>query len=183
MADSTRPLAYSTISKIIHWLTAIIVISIIPAGIIMSELDEGPLQNWLFDMHRAFGVVVFFLALCRVLARRFYGVPAPYEGLTRFERIASTAAHHTLLALLFAMPLLGWMMMSTYRAEVSVFGLFTLPNILPENRAVYDVLAEIHEAGGMLMAVIIFVHAGAGLLHYYVRRDSVLQRMLLWSKS
>ncbi len=182
MAETARPLAYSTLSKIIHWLTAIIVIGIIPGGIAMSELDEGPLQNLLFDLHRSFGVAVFFLALCRVLVRRLYGVPAPYEGLTRFERIASTAAHHTLLALLFVMPLLGWMMMSTYRAEVSVFGLFILPNILPENRAVYDVLAEIHGAGGMLMAAIIIIHAGAGLMHHYVRRDGVLQRMLLWSK-
>ena len=177
-----RPLDYSTASKLIHWTTALLVLFIIPAGFIMVNIDEGALQNQLFDMHRAFGVVVFFLAVLRVLARRFYGTPAPFEGLTTFERKASVAAHHSLLALLFIMPLLGWLMMSTYRVDVSVFGLFTLPHILPENRKVYDVLSEIHQIGGLLMALILVLHVGAALMHYFIRKDSVLQRMLLWSK-
>jgi len=179
---TTRPLAYSTASKLIHWTTALLILFIIPAGFVMVNIGEGALQNQLFDLHRAFGVVVFFLALLRVAARRFYGTPAPYEGLTRFERIASVAAHHSLLALLIIMPLLGWFMMSTYRVDVSVFGLFTLPHILPENRAVYDVLSPIHEIGGTLMAIILVLHAGAALIHYFWRKDRVLQRMLLWSK-
>jgi cytochrome b561 len=178
-----RPLAYSTASKLIHWLTAILIITLIPVGFIMSDLDEGPLQDRMFDLHRSFGILVFALAFLRVASRRYYGTPAPFEGLTPFERKASIAAHHILLALLFVMPLLGWMMMSSYRAEVSIFGLFTLPNILPENRKVYDVLAEIHETGGTLMAIVLVLHAGAALMHYFWRKDSVLQRMLLWSKS
>ena len=60
--------------------------------------------------------------------------------------------------------------------------LFTLPHILPENRAVYDVLSQIHEWGGLLMALVLVLHAGAALMHYFIRKDSVLQRMLLWSK-
>ena len=179
---TARPLTYSTASKLIHWITALLVITLIPAGFIMVDLDEGPLQDRLFDLHRSFGMLVFALAVLRVLARRFYGTPAPYDGLTPLERKASVAAHHSLLALIFIMPVLGWMMMSTYRVETRIFGLFTLPHILPENRAVYDVLSEIHEIGGTLMAIILVLHAGAALMHYVWRKDRVLQRMLLWSK-
>jgi len=177
-----RPLAYSTASKIIHWTTALLVLFIIPAGFIMVNIRPSALQNQLFDLHRAFGVVVFFLAILRVLARRYYGTPAPFGGLTPFERKASVAAHHSLLALLFIMPLLGWFMMSTYRVDVSVFGLFTLPHILPENRAVYEMLSPLHMIGGIIMTLVLLLHAGAGLMHHFIRKDRVLHRMLPGAK-
>ncbi len=177
-----RPLAYSTASKIIHWTTALLVLFIIPAGFIMVNIGPSALQNQLFDLHRAFGVVVFFLAILRVLARRYYGTPAPFDGLTPFERKASVAAHHSLLALLFIMPLLGWFMMSTYRVDVSVFGLFTLPHILPENRAVYEMLSPLHMIGGIIMTLVLLLHAGAGLMHHFIRKDRVLHRMLPGAK-
>ena len=172
------PLAYSAISKWIHWITAICVLGLIPAGIIMHRLPEGALQDRLFDMHRSFGIFVLALAVLRVLARRAFGVPRPVETLTRFERIASTAAHHSLLALIFVMPLLGWLMMSAYGIKVPVFGLFELPKILPENESLYKVLSKAHQLLGFLMAFIIAAHAGAALMHAVVKRDGVLDRML-----
>jgi cytochrome b561 len=172
------PLAYSAVSKWVHWITALCVIGLIPAGIIMNRLPEGELQDRIFDLHRSTGILVLTLAVLRVLARRFFGVPRPVETLTRFERIASTAAHHSLLALIFIMPLLGWLMMSAYGVKVPVFGLFDLPKVLPESESVYKVLAKIHQVLGYLMGVIIAAHAGAALLHAFVKRDGVLDRML-----
>jgi cytochrome b561 len=54
--------------------------------------------------------------------------------------------------------------------------------VLPENRAVYNVLSTFHQIGGLLMTLILLLHAGAALMHYFWRKDRVLQRMLLWSK-
>ena len=43
-------------------------------------------------------------------------------------------------------------------------------------------LSELHQIGGLLMALILVLHAGAALMHYFIRKESVLQRMLLWTK-
>lgn len=178
MKDGVRPAAYAPASKWLHWIIAACVIGLIPAGVIMHRLPEGALQNRLFDLHRATGVLVLFLVILRVIARNRFGTPAPAGTLTKFERIASTAAHHSLLALLFLMPLIGWAMMSAYRADVSFFGLFTLPHILPQNDTVYKILSRAHQLLGFLMAFIIAAHVGGALMHGFIKRDGVLNRML-----
>ena len=178
MSDPIRPPVYSPLSKWIHWITALCVLGIIPGGILMTHMEEGPLQDQIFDMHRSFGVLVFALAVIRVAARRVFGTPAPHESLTPFERRASVAVHHSLLALIFVMPLLGWLMTSAYRVDVSVFGLFTLPHLMPKSEPIYDALSAAHGWLGYRMAALILSHIGAAIMHTFIKRDGVLQRML-----
>lgn len=173
-----RPEAYSVTSKWVHWITAACVLAVIPMGVIMHRLPEGELQNRLFNLHRSTGILILALAVIRVVARQTLGTPAPAATLTRFERIASTAAHHSLLALIFLMPLIGWASMSAYRADVSVFGLFTLPHILPQSEALYKALSKVHQILGFLMAFVIAAHVGGALMHGVIKRDGVLNRML-----
>ena len=178
MSYQIRPPEYSPLSKWIHWITALCVLGIIPGGILMTHMEEGPLQDRIFDLHRSFGVVVFALAVIRVAARKTFGTPAPHESLTPFERRASVAVHHSLLALIFVMPLLGWLMTSAYRVDVSVFGLFTLPHLMPKSEPIYDALSAAQGWLGYLMAALILSHIGGAIMHTFIKRDGVLQRML-----
>jgi cytochrome b561 len=173
-----RPDQYSSVSKWIHWIIALCVIVALPMGIALDKLPEGPLQDRLFDLHRSLGILVLALAIVRVAARQTFGTPAPASSLTTFERIASTAAHHSLLALIFLQPIVGWLSMDAYRADVSVFGLFTLPHVLPQSDAAYKFLSRVHAVLGFLMAFILAAHIGGALMHGVIKRDGVLNRML-----
>ena len=69
---SSRPKDYAPLGKALHWVSALIVLGIIPAGIVMTNIGPSPLQNQLFDLHRSFGVAIFALALwrlCRILQK------------------------------------------------------------------------------------------------------------------
>jgi len=176
--DLSRPKDYAPMGKALHWIMAIIVLGVIPGGIVMTNIGEGALQNRLFDLHRSFGVVIFALALWRVVVRLRHGAPAPYAGLTRLERIASAATHHTLYLLLILMPLFGWLMTSAYRVDVSVFGLFTLPHLVPQDEALFKAFQSAHFVGGILMTLLVLLHIGAAIKHTFVNRDTVLWRML-----
>ncbi len=169
---------YSAPAKWLHWIIAICIFFLIPVGISLDKVPEGPLQDRLFNLHRSFGVLVLALAIVRVMVRRLYGPPAHYAGLTRFEQIASTAVHHSLYALILVTPLLGWAMMSTYRAEVPVFGLFNLPPILPQSDLLTKIFSKLHALSGILMALLVIAHAGGALMHFIIKRDGVLERML-----
>ncbi len=175
--------AYSLPMKILHWLTAIIVFILIPVGIALDEVPEGPLQDRLFNGHRSMGLLVLILVVIRVIMRRMHGAPAPASVLTKFERIASTAVHHLLYTLLFLTPIVGWAMVSGYGAEITFFGLFTVPPILPQDENVEKILTKVHSLLGFGMAVLVIAHAGAGLMHGLIKRDGVLQRMLPWGKA
>ncbi len=170
-------LTYASASKWLHWTTAACILFIIPAGLIMDRMPEGPLQDRIYDLHRSFGALVLTLTAIRFTVRRWLGVPAPEASLTKFERIASVAVHHMLYVLLFVTPLIGWAMVSAYGAQVPVFGLFFLPPILAENKAVYDFLSPIHHALAYTMGTLVLVHAGAALQHHFIKHDNVLRRM------
>ncbi len=180
MTSKTAPEHYSAAAKWLHWLTALCIFVIIPMGIVMHEMKPGALQNQLYDLHRSLGFVVLVLVVLRLVVRAVLGAPPPYVGLTAFERIASVAVHHLLYLLLVAMPIVGWLMTNAYSAtlDVSVFGLFKLPHLIGEDKTLFATLQVLHKAGGIAMAVLVLFHIAGALMHTFVRRDTVLWRML-----
>ena len=173
-----RPQAYSSAAKWLHLVMAVIILSIIPAGLAMTRMGEGPVQDRLFSLHAAFGFTILILAIVRVWVRAAWGAPAPAASLTPFERIASTAAHHLLYVLIVAMPLLGWLGKSAYGAQISWFGLFDVPAILPKNEDLSKVLFKAHDLGGYLIIAVLVAHIGGALMHAFIKQDGVAGRML-----
>ena len=170
---------YAAPARWLHWVLAVLVIGMIGVGIVMVNLPEGPTQDRLFENHEAIGFIVLWLVGARIAVRNIFTPPPPAATLSRFERIASTAAHHTMYVLLLAMPLLGWLGNSAYGSHISLFGFVDVPAILPKNEKVSDVLFAIHKFGGILLGLIILAHVGGALMHLVVKRDGVFQRM--WS--
>ncbi|MFN3891136.1 MAG: cytochrome b [Beijerinckiaceae bacterium] len=176
--SSLRPADYAPWGKALHWITALFVLFIIPAGIVMTNIGPGKLQNNLYDLHRSFGVLVFAIALARVLIRISQGAPGPAAGLTTFERYASATVHYAMYALLIAMPIGGWLMTSAYRVDVSVFGLFTLPHLVAQNEETFKFFQRMHFIGGITLTVLVLMHVGAVVKHTFFSKDTVLWRML-----
>lgn len=144
----------------------------------MMNLPQGPAQDRVFDLHRSVGILILVLAVLRVATRVAVGAPPPVPGLPRWQQVAANGTHHLLYVLIVAMPLLGWATSSAFGAQVSVFGLFTLPALLAKNEPLSDLLGEIHQILGFVMAALVGLHIAAALFHGIVKRDGVLSRML-----
>ena len=169
---------YSGFAKLMHWVIAACVLFIIPAGIAMANLPDGDLKNALYTLHRSTGVLVLALMLIRLAYRLINGVPGPEPTLNSLQRVVSGIVHLALYGLLIAQPIIGWVATSAYGAQISVFGLFTLPAIVAKDEALAKPLFQVHELIGFAIAGLLVMHIGAALFHYFIRRDGVLQRML-----
>ena len=178
-----KRLEYAAASKFLHWLTALILFGVLPAGFILEDLPEGPIQNLGYDLHRSFGFIVLLLAAARLAVRKIYGTPEAYAGLTPLERRVSTATHHSLYMLLILTPVLGWAATSAFPVKISVFWLFDLPPLAPQSEALSKVLFKLHEISAMAIIVLLIGHIGAALMHRLVKRDGVMERMLPARKS
>ena len=86
--------------------------------------------------------------------------------------------HLALYGLLIAQPIIGWFATSAYGAQISFFGLFTLPALVEKDESLSKPLFQVHELIGFIIAGLLVMHIGAALYHYFIRRDGVLQRML-----
>jgi cytochrome b561 len=62
---------YGSIAKTFHWLTALLILTLIPLGIIANDMaydtsEQLARKAWLFSLHKTLGVTVFFVALARI---------------------------------------------------------------------------------------------------------------------
>ena len=179
-AAATRPRAdsYTCVAIAFHWTTAVLVLFMIAAGILMLRLPEGDSQNLLFNLHRSVGVLLFPLVLVRLIYRLRHPPPPLPDDLMPLQKLAAHLNHYALYALLLLNPLLGWWATSAYGAVVNVFWLFELPPIVAQNKPLSETLLAIHASVGIAIALLVCMHIGAALFHHFIRRDRILLRML-----
>ena len=168
--------SYPAAWRWIHWLTAIVVLSLIPAGLVMTRMPEGPAQDQIFSLHKSFGLLVLALTIIRLTWKVTQGGPPAVATLTPFERIASHSAHGLLYILLLAVPFGGWLGLSAYGFPPSFFGLFTLPALLAKSEPLAGKIFTAHFIGALAIGAIALVHI-AGAVSHLRRGDGVFARM------
>ena len=178
MTGATITPAYTITARVLHWITAFLILSMIPLGVVIANEWGGSLQDSLYDLHRSIGAAIIPLVILRLVYRRIHPpVPLP-DDIPAVQALAAHATHWGLYALLIAQPFTGWIATSAYRAPVTVFGWFELPPIWPENRAFSEQLFSVHRAIGIAIAGLAAAHIGAALYHHLVRKDRILMRMV-----
>jgi len=170
--------SYTPLARWLHWITAALVLSLIPVGIIMANADLGPTGDILFDLHRSAGALLIPIILFRLVYRLNNAPPPLPSDIPAIQRLAASAVHWALYALLIVQPIVGWIATSAYRAPMTMFWLFELPPIWPENRALSEDLFFVHMNLGILIGALLVAHIGAALFHHFVRKDRVLLRMI-----
>ena len=69
--------------------------------------------------------------------------------------------------------------MSSAKAFQTVwFGVLPIPDLLPKNKELGDMLLELHQGLNLLLIVLLIVHVAAALKHHFFDKDNVLKRML-----
>lgn len=176
MAETER---YALISRWLHWLTALVVLCLIPVGLILGELPDGAIKNQLYMMHKSFGLIVLALMLTRVAARMILGVPAADPDLSPFQRVVSSLVHVALYLLLLGLPVVGYLATAMCCAPVVLFDLITVPITVTGDKATIKALFTAHSIGGYVLSALILLHIAGGLFHHLVLRDRVMGRMSL----
>lgn len=173
---------YAGGSRMLHWLVAALVFVLVPVGIWMAGRAEinlfDDLTNTLYAWHKAIGATVLLLMLVRIIFKLRHDSPPYPATLSRRQILAAKSLHHLLYLLLVLTPLLGWAGVTAFPALITLGG-YNLPAmpLVPEDQALATRLFEIHGACALLLATLIVGHIGAALLHLFIHKDGVFQRM------
>jgi cytochrome b561 len=97
-------------------------------------------------------------------------MPAPLK-------LVANASHVALYVLMFAVPLVGWAMLSAGAYPVVMFGGLVLPPIAPHDAGLYALLRGTHEVLAVLFFLTFLAHMAAALAHAAIFRDGVFQSM------
>jgi len=169
---------YTATARALHWLTAALVLTMIPIGIVMANVDLGSTGDRLYDLHRSFGAVLLPIVVIRLIYR-IANPPPPLPGdIPAIQQLAAHMTHWALYLLLIVQSLVGWVATSAYRAPIKVFWLFELSPIWPVDQPFSERAFALHRWIGFALAALICAHIAAALFHHFVRRDQVLLRMV-----
>ena len=170
---------YGWVAQTLHWVIVFLLIVQFTLGKIADDLPPGLDRLITLARHKSFGITILALAVIRLLWR-LINRPPPLPSMPGWQRMAAHLSHAGLYALLFAMPLTGWLMSSAHNYPVSWFGLVQLPDLITPDRDLSHDLEDIHELLSNILLELAAVHVLAALKHQFVDRDGLLLRMLPW---
>jgi cytochrome b561 len=168
---------YHPIARSLHWLMALFMFSLLTLGHYMSELPLSPDKLRYYSWHKWAGVTVFALAVLRLGWRMFHRPPALPDTLSLIQKLAAHAGHALLYVLMLVMPLSGWLMSSAKGVQTVWLGVVPLPDLLARDRALGDLLQNVHAALSWALVAMVLAHVLAALYHHHVLRDDTLHRM------
>ncbi|MEP7182563.1 MAG: cytochrome b [Betaproteobacteria bacterium] len=172
MSGNTR---YSPVAIALHWWMAAFMLALLASGFVMDDLPQGGVKFAAFNTHKLFGAVVLVLAAVR-LAWRVGHQPPAADDLPAWQRRASHAAHAMLYVAMIVLPVSG-LLFTNFGKGVRIFAL-TLAPIGGPDEALSHLFKDVHEATGIVLAVIVSAHVVAALWHHFGRRDATLVRIL-----
>jgi len=175
MSDVPETSRYTRLTRVIHWVTAILVFCALFIGFVMVNSVSRYAE--LVIVHKTLGVTILAVMLVRVVNRLTHRGPALPPTVGALERKFVALSEVSLYAFLLIQPLLGWAMVSAGGGPVVLFGSVRLPRIAPFDAELFWVLRQAHSAVAYALMAAIAAHISAVVLHTVTLHDGMITRM------
>lgn len=172
---------YGALAILLHWAMAALLVVLLATGLYMVQLPDAGYDTEkirLILAHKAIGMVALGAVVLRLAWRLVNPLPRLAEGLPEWQQVAARFVHLLFYALMFALPLTGWLMNSAGGYPLPFFGLLEIPDLISRNEVLFRLYREVHRWLGYALLALLAVHTGAALRHHLQLRDDTLRRML-----
>lgn len=171
-------LRYDAVARLLHWLIVGLVGVQFVLGWTMPDVHRDTQPVGLIAWHLVVGTALLAAMVCRILWRATHRPPP--DELAQPMRAISWLTHFALYALLVAVPLLGWINASSRAWQVTLAGAIPLPALSSAGSSFGHAMGDVHGVLSWALFALICLHVGAALLHRFILRDRVMQRMSPW---
>ena len=177
MPARNSPVRYGSVAQALHWAVVALLVVQVTLGKIADDLPLGLEKLAVLARHKSFGITILGIAVLR-LAWRLIDRPPPLPPMPRWQRAAAHLSHWGLYALLFALPISGWLMSSASNFPVSWFNRVQLPDLVGPDPALKERFHDLHHLFIYALYGLVGIHVAAALKHQFLDRDGLLMRML-----
>lgn len=182
MPVQNTPTSFGLAARTFHWLTALLILTAIPLGLIANGIEAAPdtiaTKTQLFSLHKTLGIAAFALGLARILWALSQPRPVALHPERRAETLVAELVHWLLYLSLVIVPLSGWVHHAALDGFAPILWPFgqSLP-FVPKSETVAQMAGGLHWFFTKVMAASILLHIVGALKHHLVDRDDTLRRM------
>jgi cytochrome b561 len=149
---------WGALAQFFHWTIVVLIITQFVLAFYAEDL-HGMKKLAILARHKSIGITILMLAVLRLAWRLFNPGPALPTTLKPYERFLAHFTHIALYVLIFITPLVA------------------------KNKPLYDFTVNLHATLAWTLAAIAGLHLLAALKHHFVMKDTVLKRMLPFTKT
>jgi cytochrome b561 len=168
---------YGKITKYLHWIVAILVISLLIAGFSIDLIDKS-FQGTLIGLHKSTGLLLLGLMVCRIIWFIYDKKPALPTNMSRLEVILAKSMQGLLLLCILGMAVEGFVMACAAGHAPHFFGLFEVNLPIAPDKDLAKTLWNIHKTLAWVIIALVSLHALAALKHHFINKDDVLKKIL-----
>lgn len=175
--------SYHTVSKLLHWLMALVIFGLFGVGFWMVDLTYySAWYKTAPHYHKSVGILLALLLLVRIGVLLKKGKPAALSSHSKKVQGASKATHLLLYLLLFFIVVTGYLISTADNRGIEVFNWFVVPGFgeLFDQQA--DRAGLLHEWFAYSLIALVVMHVLGALKHHFIDKDDTLKRMW-WSKA
>ena len=158
-----------------HWAMFVLVVIVGVLGLLHDSWPKQTQAFWI-NVHALIGILLWVVLIARFGYRFRHSPPTLPLDIGAFSRRCSSPVHLALYALMFVIPIIGFVTF-IYHGRIFHFGLFDLNFGIKKNRAIFEPTEDIHGYLAYALFALAALNALAALWHYFIRHDGVLERM------
>ena len=172
--------SFGIISKLLHWLMAVLLIALFAVGLYMTGLDYyDPLYHSLPWWHKSVGLLTIMLLLLRIIWKLINTEPEALATHKQWEVFLAKLIQRLFYFLILLIGISGYLISTAKGKGIEFFNFFEIPALtaaLEEGRA--DLIGDTHEMLAISLIVLAVLHAVAALKHHFIDKDETLKRMI-----
>jgi cytochrome b561 len=165
---------YGLISKLLHWISAVLLFIQIPLGFYLVDLDFGPERLTIEDIHVTVGLSIFYLVILRLLYKIFNPTPRLEPSVFKGQKFLAKLNHVMLYVTILSITISG-ILKKLFNGETLMI-IFKKIKI-QDNFELGELFYDIHVISNYVLIVLIIIHILAVITHKLFFNDNLLKRM------
>jgi len=166
---------YGIISKLLHWLSAILLLIQIPLGFYLVDLDFGEERLSIENIHIIIGLAIFYLVIIRLLNKIFNPTPKLDPSIFKGQRFIATLNHILLYVAILSITISG-ILKKLFNGETLV--IFFKEIKIQDNFELADQFYNIHIFSNYTIIALIALHISAVIIHKLFFNENLLKKIL-----
>ena len=166
---------YGLISKLFHWISALLLFIQIPLGFYLVDLDFGPERLSIENIHVVIGLSIFYLVILRLISKIINPNPKLEPSIFKGQRFLAKLNHVLLYVTILSITISG-ILKKLFNGETLVIVFKKIK--IEDNFELSEIFYDIHVFSNYLIIALITLHIMAVIVHKFFFNDNLLKKIL-----